>query len=123
MPWAIFIADNSPLLEAIVRYPKFILHQVRDNIVALLISFTLLFAGLYGQGQAVDKGVITGQVNDGSGAILSGATVRLYNMATDLTTEVKTDAKGLFASPPLSPLPTPPPWPLRTPSMPPSWRR
>jgi hypothetical protein len=93
----------SPPLEAIVRYLKFILHQVRDNIVALLISFTLLFAGLYGQGQAVDKGVITGQVNDGSGAILSGATVRLYNMATDLTTEIKTDAKGLFVSPPLSP--------------------
>ena len=53
--------------------------------------------------QIVEKGTITGVVNDSSGAIVGGARVSLYNMATDITTETTTNGQGLYVSPPLDP--------------------
>jgi hypothetical protein len=93
----------GPQLEATVNYRSFIFHQIRINVIPLLISVTLLLAGLSAHGQAVEKGVITGLVSDSSGSILRGIKVSLYNMATDITTETTTDNQGLFVSPPLDP--------------------
>jgi hypothetical protein len=94
---------HDPLLEAFVKYRYPTVPLLRGFLAPLLLSVALLLLGLHAGGQAVEKGVISGQINDSTGALLNGATVRLYNMATDLTTEVRTDAKGLFVSPPLDP--------------------
>jgi hypothetical protein len=80
-----------------------ILRELRSNALLLASAFVLLIAGILAHGQAVEKGTITGLVNDSSGAIVSGARVSLYNMATDIATETTTNNQGLFVSPPLDP--------------------
>jgi hypothetical protein len=66
-------------------------------------AFVFFIAGILAHGQAVEKGTITGLVNDSSGAVVSGARISLYNIATDQTTETRTNGQGLFVSPPLDP--------------------
>jgi len=80
-----------------------ILREIRVNAVLLVSAFAFLIAGTHAHGQAVEKGTITGLVNDSSGAIISGARVSLYNMATDISTDTTTNSQGLFVSPPLDP--------------------
>lgn len=70
--------------------------------MAFLFAFFAAFAALSLQAQIVDKGVITGQVKDSSGSVIGNARVSLYNIATDITTEINSNAQGLFVSPPLS---------------------
>lgn len=71
-----------------------------------IVSFTaLLFIVLvshrsYGQ---VEKGIITGQVKDTSGALVDHAQVTLQNEATGLPTATTTNGEGIFVSPPLNP--------------------
>jgi hypothetical protein len=86
-----------------VNLRTIILRELRSNAVLLASAFVLLIAGILAHGQAVEKGTITGLVNDSSGAIISGARVSLYNMATDIVTETTTNSQGLFVSPPLDP--------------------
>ena len=80
-----------------------ILRKLRINAVLLISAFAFLIAGMHAHGQAVEKGTITGLVNDSSGANVGGARVSLYNMATDITTETSSNSQGLFVSPPLDP--------------------
>jgi outer membrane receptor protein involved in Fe transport len=51
----------------------------------------------------VEKGIITGLVKDGSGAVINNAQVVLQNAATGLATATSTNSDGLYLSPPLSP--------------------
>ncbi|HEV2397446.1 MAG TPA: TonB-dependent receptor [Candidatus Sulfotelmatobacter sp.] len=48
-------------------------------------------------------GTISGTVADHSGAVISGATVSLKNLATGVVTEAKTNAQGLYSLPNLLP--------------------
>lgn len=66
--------------------------------IALSVLFTAL--PLFAQ---VEKGVITGQVKDASGAVIGQAHVTLKNTATSIVTETSSDGQGIFVSPPLTP--------------------
>jgi hypothetical protein len=83
--------------------PKKFIPRIFINASLIATAIVLLLAGLRAHGQAVEKGIITGLVNDSSGAVVSGARVSLYNIATDLTTDTTTNGQGLFVSPPLDP--------------------
>src|SRR5579864_4004572 len=66
-------------------------------VLALLLS-----CSLSAQGQVVG-GTISGTVSDRSGAVVANATVSLRNLATDVTTVVKSNAQGLYSLPNLLP--------------------
>lgn len=51
----------------------------------------------------VEKGVITGQVKDASGAVIGQAHVTLKNTATGIVATTTSDGQGIFVSPPLAP--------------------
>lgn len=51
----------------------------------------------------VEKGVITGTIKEGTGAVLQGAEVTLQNASTGLSTLTSTNSEGIYVSPPLSP--------------------
>ncbi|KAA6460350.1 hypothetical protein DYQ86_15075 [Acidobacteria bacterium AB60] len=51
----------------------------------------------------VERGVITGTVKEGTGAVLLGAEVTLQNESTGLATVSSTNGEGIYVSPPLSP--------------------
>lgn len=51
----------------------------------------------------VEKGIITGQVKDGSGAVIGHAHVTLKSTATSIVTTTTSDGQGIFISPPLAP--------------------
>lgn len=63
--------------------------------VAVLIA---LFAPTRLAGQATELGTILGTVTDPQGAAVPGATVKVTNMGTAVTREVKTDNQGNFAA-------------------------
>src|SRR5258707_12376215 len=67
--------------------------------VALLLSI-LCSHPVHGQ---VVGGTISGTINDRSGAVVANATVSLKNLATGVTTEVTTNAQGLYSLPNLLP--------------------
>lgn len=48
-----------------------------------------------------DTGTIVGTVLDPGGAVVPGATVRLTNIATNISVALTTDSSGVFTSPPL----------------------
>lgn len=70
---------------------------------AFLLTALAIFAAFSLEAQIVDKGVITGQVKDSSGSAIGSARVSVYNIATDITTDLASNAQGLFVSPPLGP--------------------
>jgi len=47
-------------------------------------------------GQSINSGTVTGQVNDPSGAVIAGATVRLTNAVTGYEQSVTADSNGAF---------------------------
>jgi len=53
--------------------------------------------------QNVDTGLITGEVHDISGGLITAVPVILKNTATGLESQTATDSHGLFVSPPLPP--------------------
>ena len=61
---------------------------------------TLISYPAYAQ---VERGVITGTVKEGTGAVLQGAQVTLQNASTGLPTVTSTNGEGIYVSPPLSP--------------------
>lgn len=69
----------------------------------LAASAALLLGGLSAHGQAVEKATVTGLVSDTSGAIVGGARISIYNIATDITTETKSNAQGFYVVPQLDP--------------------
>jgi hypothetical protein len=96
--------DSRPLiLEVFVSIGTFSnrIHSVSLRFSLLAVLVALLATSVHAQ--IVEKGVITGLVSDSSGAIVSGATVNLYSMATDISTDTTTNSQGLFVSPPLDP--------------------
>jgi len=78
---------------------------------AMFESHLSLFAAILGavvmtpqlQAQIVETGIITGVVQDNSGAVIPNARVTIRNTATGVATSTATDAQGLYVSPPLSP--------------------
>lgn len=66
--------------------------------ILAVVLFVLATQGISAQ---VEKGVITGVVNDASGAVLVKAEVTLTNLATRIVTTTASDNQGLFVSPPL----------------------
>jgi hypothetical protein len=76
---------------------------LHSNLVfSLLVAFPPLIATHHVSAQ-VEKGIITGLVKDGSGAVINDAQVTLQNTATGLSTATSTNGDGLYVSPPLSP--------------------
>jgi len=73
----------------------------RQFISLLFIALSTLVP--YGANAQVEKGVITGTVKEGTGAVLQGAEVTLQNASTGLPTVTSTNGEGIYVSPPLSP--------------------
>ncbi len=68
----------------------------------------ILLAGLMGlvlctPGYGQTLGTISGEVKDGTGALLPGATVTVVNKATNATRTTVTNSAGLFDFPALPP--------------------
>lgn len=70
--------------------------------IALFAIVVFLTSNHYSYAQ-VERGVITGIVRDGSGALISNAVVTLQNGATGISTVTSTNSEGIFVSPPLTP--------------------
>ncbi|HEY6490095.1 MAG: TonB-dependent receptor [Terracidiphilus sp.] len=68
----------------------------------LLIAFLAIFTASQRSHAQVEKGVITGQVKDSSGATVDHAQVTLQNVATGLPTNTTTNGEGIYVSPPLN---------------------
>ena len=77
-----------------------IVRKIRKSAVFLFASSMLLLAAVTGQAQ-VERGTITGQVNDSNGIAINHAQVEITNLATHVVTGIATDAQGVFVSPPL----------------------
>ena len=70
----------------------------------LSLVVTLLALCLPGRVAAqLDRGEITGTVEDASGAVVPKATVLVHNGATNADTTLTTDDKGYFSAPLLQP--------------------
>lgn len=67
----------------------------------LVFSLFIAIVAVLLPAQIVDKGVIAGQVKDPSGSVVGNSRVSIYNIATDNTTELTSNAQGMFVSPPL----------------------
>ncbi len=65
------------------------------NCVALILSAFAAF------GQAVDTATVVGTVSDPTGALVSGATVRVTHVATNTVYRAETNAEGYYRTPPL----------------------
>ena len=64
----------------------------------------VLFASLAATaafGQTTDDALIVGTVTDPTGAVVNGAAIKLLHLATNATTEVRTDERGEYRTPPL----------------------
>jgi uncharacterized surface anchored protein len=77
--------------------------QLFKRKLAPLFLITLLVPLSYRANAQVEKGVITGTVKEGTGAVLQGAQVTLQNASTGLPTVTTTNGEGIYVSPPLSP--------------------
>ncbi len=70
----------------------------------VLLMFVALSAFVpHGANAQVERGVITGSVKEGTGAIVQGAAVTLRNESTGLLTVTSTNGEGIYVSPPLIP--------------------
>jgi hypothetical protein len=72
------------------------------RLIAFFAIVAFVFTNHYSLAQ-VERGVITGVVRDGSGALISDAVVTLQNGATGISTVTSTNGEGIFVSPPLTP--------------------
>ncbi len=70
---------------------------------ALLMALGLMCLGASLAQAQVSKGTFTGMVADQSGAIIPGATITITSEATGVSTNVKTNADGLYTVPALLP--------------------
>ena len=74
--------------------------RVRDNRVMRFVAAICLAAlgaiVLPMLGQSINSGTVTGQVNDPSGAVIAGATVRLTNAVTGYEQSAVADSNGTF---------------------------
>lgn len=77
-------------------------HARANKLLALIVLLLIFVASHRSYGQ-VEKGVITGQVKDSSGALVDHAQVTLRNVATELPTTTTTNGEGIYVSPPLNP--------------------
>ncbi len=68
-----------------------------------LIALVLIFVAARRGHAQVEKGVITGQVKDSSGALVNHTQITLKNIATGLPTTTTTNGDGIYVSPPLNP--------------------
>lgn len=80
----------------------------RTRFVAVLglICALFCFSGVHsasGQAISVNGGSIQGTITDATGAVISGATVRIASTDTGSVVSVKTDASGLYSVGPLNP--------------------
>ncbi|MGH9716141.1 MAG: carboxypeptidase regulatory-like domain-containing protein [Candidatus Acidiferrales bacterium] len=67
------------------------------TILLLTIAATLFaFSAPLSMAQSANTGALTGTVTDPSGAVISGATVTITNLATGQSRSVKTDANGSY---------------------------
>lgn len=98
-----FFAADPPHMEALVLNYFRNLRQPARWSTGFFIALLVLFAAVAANAQIVDKGVVTGQVKDPAGSAIGNARVSIYNIATDLTTDIVSNAQGLFVSPPLGP--------------------
>ncbi|MDE1175680.1 MAG: TonB-dependent receptor [Edaphobacter sp.] len=71
----------------------------RSRSIAFLLFFASIFVRLsYGQ---VDAGTISGVVSDANGSVISGATVRLENVADHAMVTLTTNREGVYSAPSL----------------------
>ena len=68
-----------------------------------LLLLLVLFCGLAGLASAQALGEITGEVQDQSGAMVSGASVSVTNSATNVTRTTVANSSGLYSFPGLTP--------------------
>jgi len=78
------------------------LTPTRNVTAALLLSLTVWVGNGYGQ---VDTGTITGTLRDPSGAVITGATVKITSETTGFEATATTNLHGQYVSPPLRPAP------------------
>ncbi len=74
----------------------------RDFAAVLWLLLAVLVGGGYGQ---VDTGTITGTLRDPSGAVITGATVKITSATTGFEIAATTNMHGQYVSPPLRPAP------------------
>lgn len=72
---------------------------MRKSTLALLLALFTTFAFA----QTQNQGALTGVVQDSSGAVLAGAQVTATNVATGITSSIKTDEHGSFRIPFIAP--------------------
>src|SRR6202171_2239660 len=79
--------------------------RLRNALVDFRVGATLLLSILccYPMHGQVVGGTISGTISDKSGAVVVNATVSLKNLATGVSTAVKTNAQGLYSMPNLLP--------------------
>ncbi|MGA2351671.1 MAG: carboxypeptidase regulatory-like domain-containing protein [Terracidiphilus sp.] len=75
----------------------------KRNLSLILTALFVLAGASTLHAQIVETGIITGVVNDNTGAVIPGAHVTVRNTGTGLTTNTSTDAQGIYVSPPLHP--------------------
>ena len=86
-------------LEAYVQLKRLFHWGTRSIAIAVLtLPASVAIQSLSAQ---VERGVVTGVVNDVSGAVVSKANVSLTNLATRIVTATTTDNLGIYVSPPL----------------------
>jgi hypothetical protein len=74
--------------------------SIKSIVFAVFLAIVMIGQRNYAQ---VEKGVITGQVKDTSGALVDHAQVTLANVGTGLPTNTITNGEGIYVSPPLNP--------------------
>ncbi|HZP03469.1 MAG TPA: carboxypeptidase regulatory-like domain-containing protein [Terracidiphilus sp.] len=74
--------------------------SIKSIVFAVFLAIVMIGQRNYAQ---VEKGVITGQVKDTSGALVDHAQVMLANVGTGLPTNTITNGEGIYVSPPLNP--------------------
>src|SRR5580700_7829884 len=66
-----------------------------------VLSFVFLLAAANSFAQQADSAIVVGSVLDSSKAAVTGATVTLTHVATNSITEVRTNERGEYRTPPL----------------------
>ncbi|MGD0963583.1 MAG: carboxypeptidase regulatory-like domain-containing protein [Candidatus Acidiferrales bacterium] len=75
--------------------------RIRSSFAVVVFSFVFLALSASSSGQQVDSAIIVGSVIDPSGGAVVGATVAVTHLSTNSVTDVRTDERGQYRTPPL----------------------
>jgi hypothetical protein len=75
--------------------------SIRKVFTGVLLSLLLFAPAWNSSAQEADTAVVAGTVSDSSQAAVAAATITLTHIATNAVTEVHTDERGFYRTPPL----------------------